>query len=130
MAMRETYVVQVFAASDGGGNPAPVVPHAAGMDDEAMRAVARRHGLESGFVLPAPPGSAVDVELRFWVPEHEMEMCGHATVAAVWLLDRLGLLRAPEVRVGTRSGVVTARDGLLPSRCSTRARAGRRLSCR
>ena len=107
--MPETYVVRVFADGPEGGNPAPIVPDAAGMDAESMRAVARHHQLESGFVLPAAPGSGRDFDLRFWVPEHEREMCGHATVAAIWLLDRLGRLERTDLQVGTPSGVVAGR---------------------
>jgi PhzF family phenazine biosynthesis protein len=103
------HLVTVFAAGPGGGNPAPVVVDAAGMSDADMQAVARRHGHESGFVHPAPPGSGCDLALRFWVPNHEMSMCGHATVGAVWLLDRLGVLAADTASVWTRSGVVDAR---------------------
>lgn len=102
-------VVRVFPAGPGGGNPAPVVVDADGMSDAEMQAVARAHGHESGFVRSAPSGSGCDFALRFWVPNHEMSMCGHATVGATWLLDRLGLLPREEVRFLTRSGPVTAR---------------------
>jgi len=102
-------VVRVFPAGPGGGNPAPVVVDADGMSDAEMQAVARAHGHESGFVRSAPSGSGCDFALRFWVPNHEMSMCGHATVGATWLLDRLGLIPREEVRFLTRSGPVTAR---------------------
>lgn len=102
-------VVDVFAAGPGGGNPAPTVADAEGMSDADMQAVARSYGHESGFVFPAPEGSGCDYALRFWVPNHEMPMCGHATVAAVWLLDRLGKLTGDTVTLSTRSGVVDAR---------------------
>ena len=102
-------VVRVFAAGAGGGNPAPIVVDAAGMTDAEMQAVGRAHGHESGFVLPAPAGSGCDHEFRFWVPNHEMSMCGHATVGAVWLLARLGRLRRDDLAILTRSGVVRAR---------------------
>jgi PhzF family phenazine biosynthesis protein len=92
-----------------GGNPAPIVVDAQGMSDEDMRAVARASGHESGFVLPAPPDSGCDFAIRFWVPNHEMEMCGHATVGAVWLLHRLGRLARDRVAIWTRSGRVEAR---------------------
>jgi len=100
--------VVVFADGPGGGNPAPVVVDAATMSDEQMQQVARASGHESAFVLPAPAGEDVDLALRFWVPGHEMEMCGHATVGAVWLLARLGRLPRPRVRISTRSGPVEA----------------------
>lgn len=108
----EVHFVTVFADGPGGGNPAPIAIDAATMSDEDMRAVARRYGHESGFVLPAPDGSACDLALRFWVPNHEMTMCGHATVGALWLLDRLGRLPGDGVRVHTPSGTVIGRlDG-------------------
>jgi PhzF family phenazine biosynthesis protein len=101
--------VTVFADGDGGGNPAPVVLDARGMTDDEMRAVAARSGHESAFVLPPPAGSTVDLRLRFWVPNHEMEMCGHATVGALWLLASRGALRTDEPVVSTASGDVHAR---------------------
>jgi len=105
----QVQLVHVFPAEPGGGNPAPIVVDADDMSDHDMQAVARSYGHESGFVLSAPPGADHDYELRFWVPDHEMSMCGHATVGAVWLLDRLGRLPGGEVRLLTRSGAVTAR---------------------
>src|ERR1700677_5164270 len=105
----KVHVVNVFAASPGGGNPAPIVAVAAGLSDQEMQDIARAYGHESGFVLPPPDGSDCDYSFRFWVPHHEMEMCGHATVGAVWLLDRMGVLPRVEVRISTRSGIVEAR---------------------
>jgi PhzF family phenazine biosynthesis protein len=108
-------LTHVFAAGPGGGNPAPIVLDATGMTDADMQAVAREYGHESGFVLPAQDGSDCDFTFRYWVPNHEMSMCGHATVAAVWLLNRSGRLVGDTVRVDTRSGVVCARisDGMV-----------------
>lgn len=104
----QVHLLSVFAAGPRGGNPAPIVADAAGMSDADMQEVARTYGHESGFVLPAPAGSDCDFAFHFWVPNHEMEMCGHATVGAVWLLDQLGKLPRNEVRIWTRSGVVEA----------------------
>jgi PhzF family phenazine biosynthesis protein len=103
----DVHLVSVFAAGPGGGNPAPIVVDASGMTDADMRAVAASTGHESAFVLPPPTGC--DFALRFWVPNHEMEMCGHATLGAVWLLDRLGRLPRSAVAIATLSGVVEAR---------------------
>lgn len=103
------YRVVVFAAGPGGGNPAPIVLDAETMSGEEMRAVAGSHGHESAFVLPPPAGSDCDIRLRFFVPNHEMEMCGHATVGAVWLLHHLGRLRQDRIAVATLSGKVEAR---------------------
>lgn len=115
MSAPEISLTHVFTAGPGGGNPAPIVLDATGMTEADMQAVAREHGHESGFVLPAPDGSGCDFTFRYWVPNHEMSMCGHVTVGAVWLLKRIGRLSGETVRIDTRSGVVHARidDGLV-----------------
>lgn len=100
--------VVVFADGPGGGNPAPVVLDADRMTDQQMQDVARDSGHESAFVLSAPEGTTADLALRFWVPGHEMEMCGHATVGAVWLMARLGTLPGSDITIWTRSGEVRA----------------------
>lgn len=103
------YLLEVFPAGPVGGNPTVIVPDAAGMSDADMQDVARTHGHESGFVLPAPAGSGCDFQFRYWVPNHEMEMCGHATVGAVWLLDKLRQLPSQgTIVIQTKSGRVEA----------------------
>jgi len=106
---RDVQVVTVFGDDPSGGNPAPVVLDATGMSDADMQAVARESGHESVFVLPAPDGSPADATFRFWVPAHEMEMCGHATVGAVWLMEHLGQVDRDELSISTLSGDVRAR---------------------
>lgn len=103
----QVFTVNVFGNGPGGGNPAPIVVDARQLDGEAMRQVAARHGHESAFVLPGPDGC--DYQFRFFVPNHEMEMCGHATLGAVWLLEHLGELPRQTVSIATLSGPVQAR---------------------
>lgn len=94
-----------------GGNPCPVELDAQGMSSEDMRAVAKKYGHESTFLFPPPPGREADYELRFFVPEHEMEMCGHATAGTTWLLNELRRLPQgrKEIVYATKSGNVRAR---------------------
>lgn len=103
----EIHCVSVFVGGPGGGNPAPITLDAQTMTTEQMQAVAASYGHEAAFVLPPPPGA--DFRLRFFVPNHEMEMCGHATLGAVWLLNHLGRLPRERVTIATLSGVVQAR---------------------
>ncbi|MBN8943414.1 MAG: PhzF family phenazine biosynthesis isomerase [Rhizobiales bacterium] len=104
--MTAAHLVNVFTYRGQGGNPCPVVADASALSAEGMQAVAQHYGHESGFVLPA---SSLDYDFafRFWVPRHEMEMCGHATIGALWTLARTGALKAEQVRIETRSGPVT-----------------------
>jgi PhzF family phenazine biosynthesis protein len=105
-------VVDVFTHEGRGGNPCPVVSDAVGLDADAMRAIAARYGHESGFVLPAED-AAHDLRFRFFVPNHEMEMCAHATIGMLWVLAREGRLLGTPVRIATASGSVT---GFVASR--------------
>jgi PhzF family phenazine biosynthesis protein len=76
------------------------------MSSADMQDVARRFGRESGFVF-SPKSGDYDFSFRFFVPNHKMEMCGHATIGALWVLMRQGRLPADTVRIETRSGPVT-----------------------
>lgn len=104
--MTEIELVKVFTHMGAGGNPCPIVVDASNLADAGMQSVAGYFAHESGFVLPAP-SLDTDYAFRFWVPRHEMEMCGHATIGALWLLAIKGLLSSEQVRIETRSGAVT-----------------------
>jgi PhzF family phenazine biosynthesis protein len=100
-------MVRVFAGPDGlGGNPAPIVLNASAMTGQDMMGVAAASGHESGFVVNPGDGTGADFGLRFFVPQHEMEMCGHATVGALWCLRRAGRWSGTSARVETLSGMV------------------------
>lgn len=107
--MTTVNVLRVFPNSESGGNPAPIVLNAGGMTDRQMQEVAQRYGLESGFVIPPESGSDADYQFRFFVPQHEMEMCGHATIGALWLMRDNGQLTSRDIRIDTVSGRVCAR---------------------
>jgi PhzF family phenazine biosynthesis protein len=103
--MPDVEMVSVFCHNGKGGNPTGLVLDAGAMSAEEMRQVAERCGHESGFVLPAP-GPSADFRFRYFVPRHEMEMCGHATVGALWLLRHAGRIGAGRFRIVTLSGPV------------------------
>src|ERR1700744_6199011 len=103
-------VVNVFTLDGSGGNPCPIVLQASRLAPEEMKEIARHHGHESGFVLPPRTGDS-DFHFRFWVPNHEMEMCGHATIGALWLLASEGRLPGEVLRFATLSGPLTGLAG-------------------
>ena len=86
--MSDVTHVNVFTHQGHGGNPCPIVADAFRYSDADMQAVASETGHESGFVLPGP-SLDFDHRFRFWVPNHEMEMCGHATIGALWVRPSL-----------------------------------------
>lgn len=103
----DVHIVRVFPNGPGGGNPAPIILDADDLTAEQMRRVAAHYGHESGFVLLPRQGG--DLRMQYFVPNQEMEMCGHATIGALWTLRRLGRLIESKMRIETQSGIVSAR---------------------
>lgn len=103
--MPSVKMIDVFCHDGSGGNPTGLVLDATSMTADEMRRTAEKCGHESGFVLPAPDSGA-DFRFRYFVPRHEMEMCGHATVGALWLLRKSGRIENGHYRIATMSGLV------------------------
>jgi len=87
MDTRDALLVDAFTDEPMAGNPAGVVPEAGGLDDEQMGKVAGELGAsETAFVVD---DEAADRRLRYFTPEREIDLCGHATVAAhAYLFER------------------------------------------
>ena len=77
------YIIDAFAAAPGAGNPAAVCvmdtwPHA-----DVMQALAKTNGLsETAFLVKEEPG----YRLRWFTPATEEVLCGHATLAAAFVI--------------------------------------------
>lgn len=102
-------IVQVDAFADRAftGNPAAVCILPAPRDEGWMRSVAAEMNLsETAFLHAEEDGW----RLRWFTPEVEVALCGHATLATAHVLWEDGHLPADEVaRFHTRSGLLTAR---------------------
>lgn len=87
MDTRRALLVDAFTTEPLSGNPAGVVPDADGLDDESMAAIARELNASETAFLSDSDGSD-DYRVRYFTPAGEIELCGHATVAAgSWLAD-------------------------------------------
>ncbi len=76
------YQVDSFTTRPFEGNPAGVIPHADGLDEETMQRIAREiKASETAFIINRG-GEGYDLEVRFFTPTREVPICGHATVAA------------------------------------------------
>ena len=76
----ELYQVDAFASQPFAGNPACVVPLESWLDDATMLLMAREHAVaETSFLVRKAPGH---YRLRWFTPDLEMDLCGHATLAA------------------------------------------------
>ena len=104
------FQVDAFAERPLTGNPAAVMPLDKWLDDRLMQAIAAENNLsETAFTVPSEQ-EGVDFDLRWFTPVAEVEMCGHATIAAGHIL-----MTGHAVRFSTKSGsmIVTRRDELL-----------------
>lgn len=80
------YHVDAFTPHVFGGNPAAVVPISHWPSDTLMQHVAAEQNLsETVFVGPPTDGNA-DRRIRWFTPTIEMDLCGHATLAAAHVL--------------------------------------------
>ncbi len=103
-------VVDAFAEGPFGGNPAAVCLHGAPADATWMQAVAAEMNL-SETAFPVPEGDGW--RLRWFTPAAEVELCGHATLAAAHALWETGRVAggAP-IRFASLGGELGARrDG-------------------
>ncbi|MFE9329475.1 PhzF family phenazine biosynthesis protein [Streptomyces sp. NPDC006925] len=104
--------VDAFAVRPFTGNPAAVVllDAAAFPDDPRLQALAAELNLsETAYAHPLTDADDADWALRWFTPTTEVDMCGHATLAAAHVLGDDGLLdEGGRVRFRTRSGVLGA----------------------
>lgn len=98
------YHVDAFTDEVFGGNPAGVCIVPAFPADATMHliAVENRHS-DTAFVVSRGDG---DFDLRWFTPAIEDDLCGHATLAAAYVLALRQWERWP-VRFHTRSGLLT-----------------------
>src|SRR3970282_1474133 len=98
MAPTPFFQVDAFAERPLGGNPAAVMSLTHWLDDSLMPAIAAENNLsENAFTVPSDRDDA-DFDLRWFTPTVEVDLCGHATLAAAHIL-----LAGKMVRFATRS---------------------------
>ncbi|MGE4506304.1 MAG: PhzF family isomerase [Desulfovibrionaceae bacterium] len=109
------YQVDAFTTTPFAGNPAGVVlgpdgEPAQGLSEGLMQAIARElNNSETAFVLPAEGTDQApnhDVRVRFFTPTMEVPVCGHATIAAHYVLARARGLRSGTVVQLTGAGAL------------------------
>jgi len=107
------YQVDAFTGRLFGGNPAAVVLLDEELPAETMQAIAAENNLsETAFVLPEDGA----YRLRWFTPRVEVDLCGHATLGAAFVLFDIGAAEGDTVRFKTESGELSVtREGQLLS---------------
>lgn len=103
------YQVDAFADRVFSGNPAAVCPLEAWPEDGWMQAVAAENNLsETAFLV----GGGGRYGLRWFTPETEVDLCGHATLAAAFVIFNFMEPESGVIAFDTRSGELSVRrDG-------------------
>jgi len=101
------YQVDAFTDNVFGGNPAAVVPLNEWLGEEMMQQIAMENNLsETAFFVKDGEDS---FGLRWFTPEVEVDLCGHATLATAHTLFTELDYKEEEIRFDTKSGRLTVR---------------------
>ncbi len=106
----EAWKVSAFTSRPFSGNPAGVVPDAAGLKDAYMQSAARELNDVSETVFILAGGGEWDYRFRYFTSSCEVDLCGHATIAGLFVLAWSGRIRGSEgtvpLRIATRAGIL------------------------
>jgi PhzF family phenazine biosynthesis protein len=99
----EVFVVNSFAKAQNGGNPAGVI---LGLDfsEQCMLDIAREVGFSETAFL-----NKIDekhYEIRYFTPSAEVDLCGHATIAAFYLLKNKDMIIDGKYKLNTKAGEI------------------------
>ncbi len=103
------YQVDAFTSRVFGGNPAAVVPLESWLPDATLQGIALENNLsETAFFVREPQGW----HLRWFTPTQEVDLCGHATLGAAFVLYHHVQPGLERVEFASRSGpLVVTREG-------------------
>ena len=104
MVTRRALLVDAFTDDPLTGNAAGLVPDAEGLDEGQMQAVARElNASETAFLTES---DEADRRIRYFTPETEVDLCGHATIGSHAFLHEDGRVDAGTYSLSTNAGVV------------------------
>jgi PhzF family phenazine biosynthesis protein len=100
------YQIDAFTDTIFGGNPACVVPLEAWLPDEVLLKIAKENAVaETAFFVD----KGERIQLRWFTPEIEMDLCGHATLATAHCLKKILHYQQDTIAFETLSGVLNVK---------------------
>lgn len=101
----QVYTVNSFTKTKDGGNPAGVVLNSDDLNDDQMKHIAKEVGFsETAFVRKS---DKADFELKFFTPTEEVDLCGHATIAAFSTLMDNNVIKSGTYTQETKAGLLS-----------------------
>jgi PhzF family phenazine biosynthesis protein len=106
----QIYQVDAFTNEPFKGNPAGVCLLDKNIDEQTMQLIAREMNLsETAFIIPSEDDKAGCYQLRWFTPEVEIPLCGHATLAASKILFDMIHIPVETITYRTKSGKLTCK---------------------
>jgi PhzF family phenazine biosynthesis protein len=95
------YQIDAFAEKLFSGNPAAVIPLEKWIDDSLMQNLAMENNLaETVFFVK----NGKDYDIRWFTPEAEINLCGHATLASAYVLFEILDYKSDKIVFHSKSG--------------------------
>lgn len=103
------FQIDAFTDEVFGGNPAAVCPLEDWLSDNVMQRIAMENNqAETAFFVKARNG----FHIRWFTPAVEVDLCGHATLAAAYVLFQMEHFPEPAIEFSSRSGLLrVTREG-------------------
>ncbi|WP_428228513.1 PhzF family isomerase [Flavobacterium sp.] len=106
MKKRITYQIDSFTKEKFKGNPAGVVVNADGLNEYQMQQIARELNNSETAFLFSPDGTDCNGVIRYFTPNTEVPICGHATIAAMYAKAIEEKLDSCILRFKTKVGIL------------------------
>jgi PhzF family phenazine biosynthesis protein len=100
------YQIDSFTKESYKGNPAGVVLNTDGLSEKEMLMIARELNNSETAFLFSPDGDDCDGVIRYFTPKTEVPICGHATIAAMYVKAIEENLSSSVYRMRTKIGVL------------------------
>lgn len=101
----EVFHYDAFTSIPNRGNPAGVVLQADHLSHDQMQEIAKRVGFNETVFVKA--SDHADLRLKYFTPGHEINLCGHATIASLYAMKSRNLLgNANAISIETNIGIL------------------------
>lgn len=107
------YQIDAFATKVFEGNPAAICPLKSWLPDATMQNIAKENNLaETAFFVPLHDHT---FQLRWFTPDREVDLCGHATLATAFTIFNCLNFKGKKITFETLSGPlhITQQENLL-----------------
>ena len=102
----EIYQIDAFTSKVFRGNPACVVPLNEWLDDKLLIKIAKENNVsETAFFVKNKNG----FHIRWFTPDVEMDLCGHATLATAYCLKKYQNYTGDEILFNSKSGTIKSK---------------------